>query len=41
MARRHFLQRKREPRAEHKTTSKPTVARLLNMLGDQGVDRLT
>ncbi len=39
MARQHFLRPKHGPRAERKATGKPTVARLLELLGKQVVDR--
>lgn len=39
MARRHFLRRKHEPRAKRKVTDKPTVARLLELLACEVIDR--
>ena len=39
MARSHFLHRKHEPRANRKVTGKPTVARLLELLGEQVINR--
>ncbi len=37
---RHFLHRKNQPRTKRKAAGRPTVAGLLELLGDQVVDRL-
>ncbi len=39
MARRHFLQQKRNRRAQGRNDGEPTVARLLQLLAAQVVDR--